>query len=156
MPVTTTDADTIRQALADAIASIVPRYEPRRDERWTYAKDQEIAGGGTLRTFDVIMGAEEEVIGGAYSGGLEYTSETEIRVSYPMSGADLPRFMGADGQDLAGILVRLHTSIPGMFPVGMRGDLPVFTRSSSGEPGAYVGSFLTSINFFVSDEVTTD
>lgn len=154
MPVVTTDADTIRATLAAQIESIIPRRESHRDHRWRWARDGEIVG--TLRTFDVIMAAEDEVIGGAYGGGLEYASETEIRVSYPVSEAEVHRFVGADGQDLAAILVRLHTSIDGMFPVGMRGDLPIFERVIEGDPGRYIATFRTTINFFVSDTVTTD
>lgn len=154
MPVAVTDADTIRAELARQIGTIVPRYAPSRDSRWTWARDGEIVG--TLRTFDVVLAAEDEVIGGAYGGGLEYASETEIRVSYPVSEAELPRFVGSDGQDLAAILIRLHTSIPGMFPVSMRGELPVFERVTEGDPGRYTAIFRTRIHFFVSDTVTTD
>ena len=153
MAVTTTTADAVRDALAAQIQTIVPRYAARQSERWTWTRDQEVAG--TLRNFDVLMDAEEEVPEGAYGGGLEYASETEIRVAYPVSGPDLPRFMGADAQDLAAILVRLHTSIPGMFPVSMRAELPILDKSSTGSNGAYVVSYRTSLHFFVVDTVVT-
>jgi hypothetical protein len=154
MPVVTTDATTVRAALAAAIQSIVPRYLPRRDQRWRWLEDKEIAG--TLRSFDVVMGPEYEVPSGAYGGGLEYASETEIRVSYPVGENDVNRFVGADAQDLAAILIRLHTSIPGMLPVSMRGEQPISTPVIAGESPAYVVTYTTELHFFVSDTVETE
>jgi len=148
--VATTDADTIRAALAAQIQTIVPRFEPRRDDRWTWQQDAEIRG--SLRNFDVVLEAETEVISdGAYGGGIEYTTVLQIVVSYPVPMALLPRFLGADGQDLAAILIRLHTTIPGMFPVEVALEL-----SSTGDPGAYVGTFTGRLNFFASDVVATE
>lgn len=150
MSVATTDADTIRAELAAQIKTIVPRFEPRRDERWTWQQDAEIRG--QLRNFDVILEAETEVLSdGGYGGGIEYSAVLQIVVSYPVPRALLPRFLGSDGQDLAAILIRLHTSIPGMFPVEVALEL-----SSAGEPGAYVGTFTGRINFFASDTVATE
>jgi len=150
----TTDANTIREEFARQVRTIVPRFAPRREERFQWQRDREIAG--PLRNFDAVFEAEVEVPGGFYGGGLEYASTVQINVSYPVSEADLPRFMGSDAQDIAAILIRLHTSIPGMFPIGVRGELPISEQSFTGEPGAYVGTFTTRINFFVADTVTTE
>jgi hypothetical protein len=115
-------------------------------------KDQEISGG-TLRNFDVLLEAERDVPLGWFGGGIELTAPFEIRVSYPVSEPDLPRFMGADGQDIAGVLVRLHLTTPGMFPVSMREELPIFDIVANGDQTHYVGSFFGTANFFASDQL---
>jgi hypothetical protein len=147
----TTDAESIREAMAAAICKILPRYLPQQDSHWVYAPDQEITG--TMRTFDILIGSEVDVPLGWYGGGVELTAEVEIRVSYPVSEPDVRRFAGSDGQDLAGTLVRLHLTTVGMLPIATRQPRPIFEILANGEPGRYVGSFFTSINWFASDTV---
>lgn len=149
-----TDAETVREALAAQLVRVIPRYAPQRAERWTWQRDQEICG--TIRNFDVVLEPEAEVIRGAYGDGLEYAADTAIVVSYPVSEPDLARYAGADGQDLAAVLIRLHTSVPGMQPVSMRGLLPVSERILDGSPGAYVVTFRASLHFMVSDLVAQE
>jgi hypothetical protein len=148
--IATTDPDTIRATLARKIETIVPRLEAERDRRWVWQQDQEIPAG-TLRNFDVVLEAQREVEGGWYGGGIEYTCVADIRVSYPVSEADLPRFVGADGEDLSSVLVRLHLAIPGMHPIEV-----VLEHSTEGEGGAYVGIFTTTIPYFASDVVVLE
>lgn len=151
-----TTADAVREAIANAISSIVPRYEPRRDERFTWLRDQEIAAGSTFRSFDVVLAPERETIGGMYGGGIEYESDVEIRVSYPAGEPDAMRFAGSDGQDFAARLVRLHQTTTGMFPISASGPRSVVEGPElEGESGRHVAIFRTVVHFFVSDTVTT-
>lgn len=160
----TTDPDAIRDKLGDAIVSIVPSYAARRAERFVWARDQEIAGGSQFRLFDVQLGAEEEVIGagqfgagGWYGGGVQYGCEVEIRVSYPVGTPDAVRFAGADGRDLAAMLVELHSEVPGMFPISVDGPSPVLSRPEiEGDSGRHVAVFRSIVTFFASDEVERD
>lgn len=150
--ITTTDPDTIRRKLLEKIKSIVPRRLHHRDVPWKPLPDGQISG--TLRNFDAILQPEEEVPEGFYGGGIEMVSEVEIRVSYPVSEAEMRRFVGYDGQDLASMMAEFHTEDPGVFPVDMRGELPIFEREITGGPGSYVVVFRGQIRFFASDEVT--
>lgn len=145
----TTTPEIIRAALGAQIMTILPRHEPARDQHWTYQPDQEIAG--TLRNFDLIFEVEQDVPGGAYSGGVELVCPVEIRVAYPVSEPARRRFMGADLQDLAMTLVRFSPA--GMFPIGVRGDAPIIEVDHEGTEGAFVGRFHTRIHFFADDTV---
>lgn len=159
----TTDPDTIREALGAAIVSIVPSYSARQDERFVWAKDQEIAAGSTFRLFDCRFGPEQEDTdnqfdGAWHGGGIVYACDVEIRISYPVSSPLAARFAGADGRDIAGVLAVLHTEIDGMFALSTDGkpgpvlDGPVIEDTS----GRHVAVFATRVAFFVSDEVVRD
>lgn len=158
----TTDADTIREAIANAITSIVPRHSARRDERYVRIKDGEVPGGSALRSFDVDLGPEREVpaaqfAGAWHGGGVVYGSDVEIRVSYPLHTKLAARFAGADGQDIAALLVDLHTTVTGMFALSADGPGPVLEGPElEGDGGRHVAVFSCFVTFFVSDEVTTD
>jgi hypothetical protein len=147
----TTDVETIRELMAAAIKTIVPRYLPQQGTRYTWTKDQEVAG--TLRNFDLLFDAERDSPKSWHGGGIALVSTCEIRISYPVGEADAPRFRGADYQDLAGLMVRLHTMIPGMFAQSMREDSPTFADDVIGQTGAYVGSLFVDLHFFASDAV---
>lgn len=155
-----TDADTIRTAMTAAIVSILPRFVARSAERFEPATDQEIPGGAKLRLFDVMLSPEEEVIGdqfagGWYGGGIQLGCDAEIRVSYPVGTPDAQRFAGSDYQDIAGVLVDLHTTIPGMFAIGTDGPTPVLERAVlEGDSGRHVATFRCRVTFFASDEVS--
>ena len=154
----TTEPETIREALARQLEAIRPRLAWRQLSRWTWQKDAEIAGGATLRTFDLLFGAEVEVVvdeegvQGAYGGGIEYECPVVLRVSYPVREAELPRFLGADARDLTALLVRLHESVPGMFPHAESKGRRI-EPSSTGVDGRYIGEHRFDVRFFSDESV---
>ena len=158
--IVTTSADAVRDGIVAAIRSIVPRYPARKAERFVFAEDQEIPAGARFRLFDVQLGPESEEIGGQfgsggwYGGGVEYGCDVEIRVSYPLATPLATRFAGADHQDLAGVLVDLHTTIPGMFAMSASGPGPVLEPVEvEGDSGRHVAVYRCRVTFFASDEV---
>lgn len=157
----TTTTTTLRGVIAAAIESIVPRHSPRQAERFMWKRGQEIAGGSTLRTFDVKLKDAAEVTDGDdvwYGGGVSYRATATLTVSYPVSEDDIDDFTAADHQDLSGRLVRLHTGTDGLFPIGVNAPArgPVLEPAEiAGEPGRYVVTYRTAVVFFVSDTVTT-
>lgn len=155
----TTDADTIREAIATAITSIVPRHAARRSDRFVRAKNQEISGGSQFRLFDVELEAEREQAGDQFAGawhggGIVYGAEATITVSYSAATHDVRRWAGSDGQDIAAVLVDLHTTIPGMFAISASGPGPVLDGPEiSGPSGRHLAVFRVFVTFFVSDTV---
>ena len=154
MTVTITDPETIRRELVDQIKRIIPTEPRQRDSRWTWLEDQEIRG--TIRNFDVLLEPEVETTGGGYGGGLQYEAATNIMVSYDVSEADQRRLVGADGRDLAAMLVRVHESVPGMFPVVGYDRKPIAEITVAGKAGAYTVTFSTQVSFWASDLVNQE
>jgi hypothetical protein len=156
----TTDADTVREAITNAIRSIIPRYQARREMRFEWARDQEIAGG--FRKFDVQLSPEREMVDvpnsiGWHGGGVQYGSDVEIRVAYNVATPLANRFAGADHQDIAGILVELHHEIDGMFAISADGPAPVLEPAQlEGDSGRHVAVFRCLVTWFVSDTVTRE
>lgn len=156
MPMPVTEIEPIRQTLAARLQLVIPTLTWQQASRWTYQPDREIAG--TLRNFNLIFGPEREVVTddrgvqGAYSGGIEYASDVELRVAYPVSEAELPRFLGSDARDVTALLETLHQFVPGMFAqTWSLADRIVPTWT--GTAGAYIGTLPFTIRFFAVDTV---
>jgi hypothetical protein len=147
----TTDPETIRQALAVILKSVIPTLAWQRDARWTPTLDREVAG--TLRNFNLIFEPETEVVvnpetgqQGAYGAGIEYRCAVRLVVSYPVSEHRLPRFLGSDAADLSAVLVSLHEEISGLYPQAWNVDRRVvstFTGSDSG----YIGTHSFALHY---------
>jgi len=159
MSVVTTDPEAIRQALAQRLQRVIPSLTWQQDTRWTFVEDVEVSG--SLRNFDLIFGDEAEVVvddtgvQGAYGGGIEYECEVSLVVSYPVTEAERPRFMGADKRDVTALLETLHTFVPGMF--AQKWSLAERVASSwTGTSGAYIGTHVFSIRFFAPDTVEVE
>ena len=155
----TTTADAVLDVLVSRIKRIIPAYAPRRDESWRPVGNGKRvdASSRILRQFEIILGAQTETPDGAYGGGVQYQCSCTIRVGYPLSSQQRDRFVGADGQDLTAMLVRLHADLDGMFPVAVQGretQLLTISNLIDKEHG-YVVDFNVApgLSFMASDQV---
>jgi hypothetical protein len=147
----TTDPETIRDALAAILITVIPTLAWSQDARWTWLKDREVTG--TTRSFDLRFKPETEVVvnpetgqQGAYGAGLEYRCEVECVVSYQVDQYKIDRFIGSDAADLSAILVELHESVDGVYPQAWNVDRRV-VLSYTGSDGAYVGKLSFALHF---------
>lgn len=152
----------VRAALIIQIKTIVPRHEPRRAERWRWVGDLNTGSkvGGPGRSFDLIPDIATEVPGGAYGNGIQYSAELTIAAMYDRwSHVEFALAASDDGADLAALLVRAHTAIPGMLPIETEGRSDILLRPvldpTSTEARQKLGWVFT-VNFWASDTVATE
>jgi hypothetical protein len=147
----TTDPETIRDALAAILVTVIPTLEWGQSARWTRLKDREIAGA--LRSFDLVFEPETEVVvnpdtgqQGAYGAGIEYRCEVALVVSYPVDQHKIRRYIGADARDLGAVLVSLHETVDGVYPQAWNVDRRVVS-TYTGSDGSYIGTHSFAIHF---------
>lgn len=155
----TTSLAALRTALAQLVTRIVPRYEPNRAVRWCWQDDQRSHVAGPLRTFDLVPTIAEEVPGGAYGEGILYRSTFAFVAVYDRcSDVEVTLAASDDGADISAMLVRAHTTIPGMMPIEMeastRGEPLLVPLVDADSPdGRRVVRWLFTVKFWASDVV---
>jgi hypothetical protein len=155
----TTTIEAVRAGLATQIQRIIPRAERHRDTRWRYLDTIDVAG--TLRNFGIVAEIPQEVPGAYGSEGIEYAAILRIRVAYDGLGDQEAKLLAAeDAEDLAALLVRVHASISGMFPVETERSrsIPLLlpTTTDDSEEARRVVEFVVVVHYFAADTVALD